>query len=106
MIRFFSMIAAVAMLAAGAAQAEPAQYGDTYRVTIHTADLDLGSQAGQATFHGRIDRAADFACGSAPAMPLSQIQAVTDCRVAFARRARARVEVASRPADTGVAGTR
>ncbi|MEA3002619.1 MAG: hypothetical protein QOH81_1407 [Sphingomonadales bacterium] len=105
MIRFFSTIAAVAMLAA-AARAEPAQYGDTYRVTIHIADLDLGSRAGQATFHGRIHRAADFACGSVPALPLSQVQAVADCRVAFARRAQARVEIARRSADTGVAGTR
>ena len=108
MIRFFSTAAAVAMLAGGLAQAAPAEMGDSYYVTIHTGDLDLASTAGQATFRGRVNRAADEACGVPGAMPLSQYFAVADCRASLRRAVQGKVEVvlARRAVDTGSAGTR
>ena len=108
MIRFFSTAAVVAMLASGVAQAAPAGMGDTYSVTIRTGDLDLASGAGQATFRGRVNRAADEACGVPAIMPLAQYFAVTDCRASLRRAVQGKVEVvlARRSVDTGSAGTR
>ena len=106
MIRFASIAAAAAMLAAGAAQAAPAGNGDTYSVRIPTGDLDLASRAGQTTLQGRIERAADLACGRSPIVPLSQAFVVESCRASLIRAVNGRVALAMRQADTRFAGTR
>ena len=106
MIKYLSTVAAAAMLAAGPAQAAPAESGETYAVRIATGDLDLASPAGQATLHGRISRAADLACGRSPVVPLSQAVAVDSCRASLARSAEARVALTLRSGETRFAGTR
>jgi UrcA family protein len=106
MIRFFATAAIAAMMVTGAAPAAPTDGEDTYRVTIQTGDLDLSSPAGQATFRGRVSRAADSACGVIPVAPLSQVDIVEGCRLSLTRSARAQMELARRSIDTGVAGTR
>jgi len=106
MLKTVSIAAAAAMLAAGAAQAAPADDGETYTVRIPTGDLDLASAAGQATLQGRISHAADVACGRSPVVPLSTAFGVESCRSSLIRRVHARVEVAMRSGDTRFAGTR
>jgi UrcA family protein len=106
MMKYASIAAAAAMLAAGAAQASPAGTGDTYSVRIATGDLDLASRAGQTTLQGRIERAADIACGRSPVVPLSQAFVVESCRASLIRAVQGRVALAMRSADTRIAGTR
>ena len=106
MIRYATIAAAAAMLATGAAHAAPTASDDTYSVRIATGDLDLASRAGQTTLQGRIERAADLACGRAPIVPLSQAFVVESCRASLIRAVQGRVAVAMRSADTRIAGTR
>ena len=106
MIRYATIAAAAAMLATGAAHAAPIASDDTYSVRIATGDLDLASRAGQNTLQGRIERAADLACGRSPVVPLSQAFVVESCRASLIRAVQGRVAVAMRSADTRIAGTR
>ena len=106
MIRFFVTAAIAATMAAGAAaQAAPVTDDETYSVAIRIGDLDLASPAGQATFNGRVKRAADSVCGFAVGS-ISQVDMVDQCRVSLMRTARAQTAFALRSTDAGTAGTR
>ena len=88
MTKFFStVIAAATLCAAGTAQAQD----EAPRATIRTADLNLASPAGLATFQGRVKAAADRACGEAPAAPSATRSAVAACRDSMVRSAAARI---------------
>ena len=106
MIKFLVTAALAATLAAGAAQGAPVSTDDTYTVKIRIGDLDLASKAGQATFRGRLNRAADSVCGIMPVGSLAQLEAVDACRTSLMHQARAQTELALRSADTSIAGTR
>ena len=72
MLKLFTAAAlAAAALTAGAAQAQaPADSADTYSVAVRSADLNLASASGVATFRGRVRAAAAHACGDAKVSPL------------------------------------
>ena len=107
MIKFLVTAALAATMATGAiAQAAPANNDDTYAVKIRIGDLDLASKAGQATFRGRILRAADSVCGVMPVGSLAQLEAVDACRQSLMHEAHVQTELALHSADTSIAGTR
>jgi UrcA family protein len=62
--KLFTSVALAATFAAGAAQAQaPAESGETYSIAVRSADLNLSSADGLATFRGRVRAAASHACG-------------------------------------------
>lgn len=107
MLKLFTTVALGAGLCAGAARAQaPADAADTYRVAVRSADLNLASPSGIATFEGRVRAAAAQACGDAKVAPLNEATQIAQCRVGFERGARLRVSIAQARTDTTVAGTR
>jgi UrcA family protein len=107
MFKLFTAVALAATLAAGAAQAQtPADGADTYSVTVRSADLNLASAEGIATFRGRVRAAAAHACGDAKVTPLLEATQIAQCRAGFERSAEGRVSIALARQDTVVAGTR
>lgn len=108
MLKRIFMFAVAAGLAAGAAQAQApdAEAGDTYRIAVRSADLNLMSPSGLATFHGRVRAAAAQACGEAKVAPLAEATRIAQCRAGFVRAAEGRMSLVLARQDTGVAGTR
>ena len=70
-------IAAALLCSAGAGHAQPA---DGRSAAIQTADLNLATPSGLATFHGRVKAAANRICGHVPVAPLEEALAVEQCR--------------------------
>jgi len=108
MLKLFTAAALAASLTAGAAQAQApaAAADDTYSVAVRSADLNLASASGLATFRGRVRAAAAHACGDAKVSPLVEATQIAQCRAGFERSAEGRVSLASIRQDTAVAGTR
>lgn len=106
MLKLFTSVAIAATLCAGAARAQaPSDGADTYKVAVRSADLNLASAGGVATFQGRVRAAATHVCGDAKVSPLLDATQIAECRAGFERSAQIRVARAT-PQDTAVAGTR
>jgi UrcA family protein len=102
----FCSIALASLLAATAAQAQPAAESETYSASIRSGDLNLATPGGLATFHGRVKAAANQICGTAPVLPFNEARAIGECRAHLFRSADRQVTLAMAKSDDGVAGTR
>jgi len=100
-----SPIVLATLLAAGAAQARPAEAGDDF-ASIRSGDLNLAAPGGLETFHGRVRAAANRLCGLAPGLPFYAARSIGACRAEIFRSADRQVSLASAGSDSGVAGTR
>ncbi|MBV9931997.1 MAG: UrcA family protein [Alphaproteobacteria bacterium] len=98
--------AALAATAATAAAQTPGETADTYSVAVRSADLNLASASGLATFRGRVRAAAAHACGDTKVAPLIEATQIAQCRAGFERTADGRVSFALARQDNVVAGTR
>ena len=100
------LAAAAACTAAVPAYAAGAHEGPS--TTVHTADLNLASESGMATFRGRVKAAANRLCGADRSAPFDyETRAIAACRTQVFSSAQAQLglTLAAR-AEVGVAGTR
>ena len=106
MTKFSSVLLAAAALA-GTAPAL-AEVVPLAQASVHHADLNLASAEGVATFRGRVQAAADRACGDRPGLPLVEARAVGACRTAMIRSGEQHLtaQFAAVATVTGVRGTR
>jgi UrcA family protein len=90
-----SALATAIVIKAAPALAQPAP-GPNFTI-VHTADLDLSSRAGRATFDHRLVIAAHDVCGIASDVDLAGQNQVRSCRNEVLAKARASgAEIASR----------
>jgi UrcA family protein len=106
MLKLFITVALAAALCGSARAQAPTDAADTYSVAVRSADLNLASPSGIATFQGRVRAAAAHACGDAKVAPLLEATQIARCRAEFERSAQLRVSFAQARQDTTVAGTR
>jgi len=106
MLKLITVAALAAAFAGTASEAQGPATAGTYSVAIRSADLNLASPGGLATFRGRVHAAAAQACGDEKVAPLAEATQIAQCRAGFARAADYRVGVALTRQDTVVAGTR
>jgi len=86
---------AIAVVAAGAATAEPTAAGVTTTATVRFADLDLGQPAGVAVLRYRVEVAAVRVCGGQPDWrSIVQVQAFNECRKPALAQAMNQVDLA------------
>jgi UrcA family protein len=84
-------LATAAALIASPAVAQPA---DQVNVTIvHTADIDLSTDAGRRALDQRLATAAHQLCDIASAVDLKALNAERDCRAAVLENGRAKAQV-------------
>jgi len=100
-----SSILLASLLAAGAAQARPAESA-AYSASIRSGDLNLATPGGVETFHGRVKAAANRLCGQATGLPFYEARSIGDCRAEIFRSADRQVSLALAGSDSGIAGTR
>ena len=96
LIAIGSALATAAVIKAVPALAEPAQSV----AIVHTADLDLSSDAGRAELDRRLVRAAYDVCGTASDADLAAEIAVRQCRTDVLAKARTQTQrLASKAGD-------
>lgn len=83
-----ALAAAAGLLIASPALAEPAEQLNV--ATVHTADIDLSTDAGRRALDQRLTTAAHELCDTASAVDLKALNAERDCRAAVVAAARAK----------------
>ena len=91
-------LATAAALIASPALAEPAEQLNI--ATVHTADIDLSTDAGRRVLDQRLTTAAHQLCDTASAVDLKALNAKRDCRAAVLENGRAKAQfMAARKSD-------
>ena len=83
--------AAAALVVASPAVAEPAAQMNV--ATVHTADIDLSTDAGQRQLDQRLTTAAHELCDTASAVDLKGLNTERDCRDAVVANGRAKAQL-------------
>jgi UrcA family protein len=96
----FALATATALIASPAV----AQPADQVNVTIvHTADIDLSTDAGRRALDQRLATAAHQLCDTASAVDLKALNDERDCRAAVLENGRAKAQiVAARKSDESI----
>jgi UrcA family protein len=99
-------LATAAALIASPAVAEPAEQQNV--TVVHTADIDLSTDAGRRALDQRLTTAAHELCDTASAVDLKALNAESDCRAAVivAARAKASSIIAQNRGETIVLAVR
>lgn len=84
-----AFLIAAAVLKAAPALAEPVTGPEVNVALVHTADLDLSTQAGQRQLDSRLVQAAREVCGTASDVDLEGKNQVRHCRTEVLARANA-----------------
>jgi UrcA family protein len=97
-IRFGSLFLSAGLMMLSATNA-PARELQKVSVDIHTADLDLASEAGRATLNARIDHAVAGICGNAHSRATWDQAKYADCSKQARLQVRAQVDAVIAAAD-------
>jgi len=86
-----AIAATAAAFMASPAVAEPAEQLNV--ATVHTADIDLATDAGRRALNQRLTIAAHELCDTASAVDLKALNAERDCRAAVLKNGRAKAQL-------------
>ena len=92
----FTSIALAGLMFAAPAAAQPSE---DYSVAVPYGDLNLGSDAGLATFNGRVQASANDVCTGASDSPLQVKLQIQKCRAHFKQAAERQLQLAIGPSS-------